>query len=180
MKNSKTLRMVQLAMISAISVALVSITQFPFPPAQFLKFDLADMPIFLSAMLFGIPSGWLVLTVVSFVQAFMMGGDSIIGFLMHMIASGLMLTVAALVYNRFHHWKGAAGGLLLGTLARTAIMIPLNLIFTVHFLGVPQQAVMEMLVPAIIPFNLLQGVLNTVATLAMMGALKPVMKKLAI
>lgn len=181
MKKSKTLRLVQLSMLAAISVALMTVTQFPIiPSAPFLKYDMADMPVMLGAMLFGIPAGWLVLGVVSLIQAFMMGGDGIIGFVMHMVASGALLTVSALVYRRFHHWKGALLGLLLGTLSMAAVMIPLNLIFTVHFMGVPRQVVVDMLVPAIIPFNLLKAGLNSVITLAMMGALKPVMKRLAI
>lgn len=180
MKNSKTLRMVQLAMFSAISVALVAVVQIPFPPAPFLKYDMADMPIILATMLFGIPSGWLVLAVVSLVQAFMMGGDGIIGFTMHMVATGALLTVAGLFYRRDRSWRRAVIGLVLGTLSMAAVMIPLNLIFTVHFMGVPRQVVVDMLIPAIIPFNLLKAGINSVITLGMVAALKPVMKKLAV
>lgn len=141
---------------------------------------MADMPILLTAMLFGIPSGWLVLVAVSFIQAFMMGGNGIIGFIMHVVATGVLLTIPALIYRRHRHWKGALVGLALGALGMVIVMIPLNLLFTVVFLNQPRQDVINMLIPAIIPFNAFKAGVNAAITFVLMGALKPVVEKLAI
>jgi riboflavin transporter FmnP len=43
-------------------------------------------------------------------------------------------------------------------------MIPMNLIFTVHFFGVPRETVLALLPTAIIPFNAIKTVANSVLT----------------
>ena len=46
----------------------------------------------------------------------------------------------------------------------TALMVPLNLYFTVHYNGMPAEAVKAMIWPIIIPFNLCKGGINSVVT----------------
>ena len=46
----------------------------------------------------------------------------------------------------------------------TLMMIPLNLIFTVYFLGISRDVVVSMLFPIIIPFNLIKAGTNSVIT----------------
>jgi len=43
-------------------------------------------------------------------------------------------------------------------------MIPMNLIFTVHFFGYPYEAVVALLPTAIIPFNAIKTVANSIIT----------------
>jgi riboflavin transporter FmnP len=57
------------------------------------------------------------------------------------------------------------------------VMIPLNLIFTVRFMGVPKEAVIDMLLPTIIPFNLLKGIIHSVVVVALYPALMRILKK---
>ena len=54
--------------------------------------------------------------------------------------------------------------LVCGVIVQVLMMIPLNLIFTVHFNGAPQSVVLAMLVPIIIPFNLIKVGINGVLT----------------
>ena len=53
----------------------------------------------------------------------------------------------------------------------TLLMIPLNLVMTVWFLGVPRQVVVSMLVPAIIPFNLIKSLSNSALAFLVIGGL---------
>jgi riboflavin transporter FmnP len=46
-----------------------------------------------------------------------------------------------------------------------AVMIPLNLLLTPLFMGAPVQVVVDMIIPAILPFNLIKAGLNSVVTL---------------
>ena len=55
-------------------------------------------------------------------------------------------------------------------------MIPLNLIFTVHFLGSPREVVIDMLIPAIIPFNLIKAVINSVVAGLIFVPLQKILK----
>jgi len=54
---------------------------------------------------------------------------------------------------------------LLGTLTMTFIMIPANLVITPLYLGVNRAIVLQLILPAIIPFNLLKGLISGVLTL---------------
>ena len=54
--------MVQMAVLSAMSVLLVYLVHFPiFPAAPFLEYDPADIPILIGTFLFG-PLGGLIIT----------------------------------------------------------------------------------------------------------------------
>ncbi|MEG1661904.1 MAG: ECF transporter S component, partial [Clostridiales bacterium] len=130
-QKDNTLLMVQMAMLIAISSVLVFIC-FPLVPgATFLKYDMADVPVLLCAFTMGPVPGLLVLGIASFIQAFLFGHDGPIGFLMHMIASGTLVLVAYGIYAGLKkHKKAMIGGLICGSLAMAAIMIPLNFIFT--------------------------------------------------
>ncbi len=55
-------------------------------------------------------------------------------------------------------------------------MVPLNLIFTVHFYGNPYEVVRDALLPFIIPFNLIKSLVNSaiafVITLPLAGYIR--------
>ena len=64
-----------------------------------------------------------------------------------------------------HTRKGAVIGLVVGALLALVAAIAGNLVITPAWLGVPLDAVIAMIVPILIPFNLLKGALNSVLTL---------------
>ena len=83
--NTSTL--VKLGLMTALSLVMLLI-RIPYPPAPFLVYDPADIPIYITAFAFGPAAGLVVTFIESFIQAFLMGGDGIYGFLMHFIATG--------------------------------------------------------------------------------------------
>ena len=88
-----------------------------------------------------------------------------IGILMHFLGTGACVLAAGLIYRRWHTYKGAVGALGASVLVRTAVMCGCNLVFTPLFLGSSVGEVVAMLLPAIIPFNLLYAALNGAVTL---------------
>jgi len=162
--NTKMVRLVKLAMMSAISLVLLVLIRIPFPPAPFLVYDPADIPIFICTFAFGPLSGLAVTFVVSFIQAFTMAGDGIIGFLMHMLATGSFVLVAGIMYKRNKTRKRAAFALLAGIITWTTTMLLWNLLITPFYMGVPREAVVAMLLPIILPFNLLKAGTNAIVT----------------
>lgn len=162
--NSKTLKLTKLAMLGAISLVLVVLIRIPFPPAPFLTYDPADIPIFIAAFAFGPLAGFAVTLVVAFVQAFMLGGDGVIGFFMHVVATGSFVLVAGLIYKKHKTKKSALIALACGTIVMTATMIGWNLLITPIFLGVPMEAVVAMILPVLLPFNLLKAGINSAIT----------------
>lgn len=161
-----TRKLTTLAMLAALAIVLVALIHFPLiPAAPFLEYDPADIPIFIGAFLFGPWAGLALTAVVSVIQGFTVSaGSGVIGVVMHFLATGTFVVLAGLLYRTHHTRKGALLALLAGTLAMTAVMCVCNLIFTPLFMGAPLSTVVEMLLPAIIPFNLLKASLNSVVT----------------
>ncbi len=163
--SASTKKLTRLAMLAALSVVLLLAVRIPFPPAPFLEYDPADVPLFISAFAYG-PVEALVLTlVVSVLQGTTVSaGSGIIGILMHFLATGGYVLVAGSIYRRNKSFKTAILALGVGTLTMTLLMVAMNLIFTPIFMGTPVDAVVEMLVPVIIPFNLMKAGVNSVFT----------------
>ena len=94
---------------------------------------------------------------VSVSQAFLFSSDGWVGLLMHFVAAGALVVLTGWLYHRKKRMKDAVVGMALGTLAMTLIMIPMNYIFTVHVYGTPKDVVDAIMLPGIIPFNLIKG-----------------------
>ena len=77
---------------------------------------------------------------------------------------GPWAVLAGSIYQKWHTRKGALVGLLLGSLAMTAVMCLCNLIFTPLFMGGTAKDVAAMLIPIIIPFNLVKALGNSAIT----------------
>lgn len=160
----KTSLITKLAMMTAISIVLLLVVRIPFPPAPFLVYDPADVPIYITAFAFGPVAGIVVTFIVSFIQAFMLGGDGVYGFIMHFVATGLVSVIIGIMYNRSKSKKTAITALVIGVLAMTAIMCVLNLVLTSAFMGVDTKAVLAMIPTVIIPFNILKAGVNSILT----------------
>ena len=157
--------MTTLAMLTAISCVLVFIN-FPYPLMPAFKYELADVPILIATFSFGPAAGIIVTLIASFVQAFILGQDGLMGFTMHVLASGSFVLVAGLVYrggNR-HTKKGAVIGLILGVITMTVVMCFANYILDPIFYGMPKEAVAKLIVPAVIPFNAMKAGINALVT----------------
>ena len=169
--RSSILRLTQLAMLSALAV-VIGLIKFPILPiAPYLEFDFADTPIIIASLLFGTLPGLAVLFVVSLIQAFVLGGNGIIGFFMHFAASGVLIVTIKLIAGKAGseklNIKRMAVAMVCGTLAMTAMMIPLNYIFTPILFSVERAFVSQMLLPAIIPFNLIKAGVNSLLALVL-------------
>ena len=166
MSKKKTPRKsARLAMLTAVSVVLVALIRFPiFPAAPYLMYDPADVPILVAAFLYGPWSGVAVTVVVSIIQGVVMSGDGIVGIIMHIFATGAFCLVAGYIYKARRTLGGAVLALLLGTMTMAVVMAGCNVVLTPIYTGLPRKEVIDMLVPVIIPFNLLKAGLNSLAT----------------
>lgn len=164
--NEKVRKLVTMAMLAALSIVLVYVIHFPiFPAASFLEYDPADIPIFICTFLFGPVSGFVLTVVVSVIQGLTVSaGSGPIGILMHILATGSFTLVAGNIYRLRRTRRGALAALAAGVVVMAAVMCLCNLIFTPIFMGAPREAVVEMMVPVIIPFNLLKAGINALIT----------------
>lgn len=164
--STQTRKLVTMAMLTALSIVLVSFIHFPlFPSAAFLEYDPADIPIFIGTFLFGPVAGLMLTFCVSVIQGLTVSAQSgFIGILMHFLATGAFAVVAGNLYKRRHSLQGAFLALCAGVLSMTAVMVLCNLVFTPIFMGAPMEVVVKMLVPVIIPFNLAKAGINAAIT----------------
>lgn len=163
--NPRIKKLTMMAMLTALAVVLITFVHFPiFPAAPFLQYDPGDVAILVGTFAYGPLAGLAITVVASFIQAFMLGGDGPYGFLMHVIATGTMVLAAGLLYRMKHTKGGAALGLACAIIGRCLVMIPANYLITPYFMGLPVSAVDEILLPAILPFNLIIAGVNACIT----------------
>lgn len=157
----KTKKLVRVSMLCAISVILAYIVHFPLiPSAPFLEYDPADISIILIGLSYGTGWGILATFITSLIQGLTVSSASgWIGIIMHIVSTGMFVLAVSEVYKRTSQLITA---LAIGTITMALVMIPVNLIFTGIFMGTGVQTVIKMLIPAIIPFNLLKAGINAV------------------
>jgi riboflavin transporter FmnP len=171
-------KMVTMGVLAALSIVFMLLIRFPIiPAAPYLIYEPADVPILVGTFLFGPLSGLAMTFVVATIQAVAVSTDGWVGFIMHIIATGTFVATAGLIYKKLHTLKGAIVALVAGTLAMTAIMIPVNLVIQPNFYGVPYETVKGLVVPVLIPFNLIKAGVNSVVTLIVYKSISKLVHK---
>lgn len=171
-------KLVNMAVLSALSLVLMLLIRFPIIPiAPYLIYEPADVPIIIGAFMLGPVAGLIMTIVVSVIQATLHPEGGWVGLVMHIIATGTLTVVAGGIYSKFRSFTGAIIALVAGSLSMTLIMIPSNLFFTVKFYGVPYEEVVKMLVPALIPFNLIKSFTNSIIVAMIYLPLKNILER---
>ena len=154
-----------MAMLAAISIALVSFVHFPiFPPVAFLEYDPADIPIFIGTFAFGPLAGLMLVVVAAVIQgATVSAASGLYGIIMHILATGSFVLAAGLIYRGKKSRSKAVIALSAGVVTMTVVMVVANLIITPLFTGWPVSAVIKVL-PYIIGFNLIKASVNSIIT----------------
>ncbi|NLB29631.1 MAG: ECF transporter S component [Clostridiales bacterium] len=161
-----TKRIAKMAIMAAVALLFSFIPNMPMLPGiDFIRYEFSDLPILISAFAVGTPAG-LIIAAVSILLNFLLGGaeSGPYGIIMHFIAIGSYVVAAGLIYQSKKTMKSALVGMLVGIVVMTAVMIPANLFITPVFMGAPRSAVISLLLPAIIPINLLKGLLTAILT----------------
>ena len=172
MSNSmlQTRKMTMIAILSAISTVLaMPILQFSILGLPFLKVDLTILPILIGLFTLGLGAGAAILVIrtILWFLLFNDGVNTVVGLPMNFIAIALFsLIIYFFVKKRFSLGKYVLGGVL-ATLAMTAMMVFLNLVYAIPvyetFAHYPASALSmsAYVLPVVIPFNLLEGAIFT-------------------
>ena len=168
----------KMGMMAAISCVL-GLIRFPIlPMVPFLTYDFADIPIIISAFAFGPAAGIIITFIVSFIQAFLLGGDQLYGFVMHILASGTFVLIASIIYKRHKTRKTAIISMAIATIGMIIVMGFAKYFVTPYYYG--GEGMREMVVqlmPFILLFNLLKGVANSVITFIVYKRISPFLHK---
>lgn len=163
-----TRQLVTMALMCAIS-ALFSFVQIPLIPGlTFLTYDPSLMPAMVCGFAFGPGAGFVVGALAAVIHGLVLG--EWVGSMMNIVATLCFVVPAAFVYRRVHTFKGAVAGLALGSAAAVAGAIVANLTIGVWFWYGSVDAIAPMILPALVPFNLVKTILNSVLTMVVYKA----------
>lgn len=167
-----------MAMLCALAfVAVVAIRIPLIPMLPFLEYEPKDIIIITGGFLFGPMSAALISVIVSFIEMFTISSTGIIGLIMNILSTVAFVCPAAYLYKKQHSLWGAFLGMVAGTLLMTLVMVLWNYLITPIYMGYPREAVVKLLLPAFVPFNLLKGGLNTALTLLIYKPLVTTLRK---
>lgn len=163
--NFKTKKIAMLGVLAALAYLSVVLINIPVVSVDFLKYEPKDVIITLGGFMFGPVSAALLSVVVSFLEMVTISSTGIIGCVMNILSTWGFACVATLIYKRVHTLKGAIIGLAAGCLTATALMLLWNYLITPLYMGLAREAVVEMLLPIFLPYNLLKCAMNAALTM---------------
>ena len=134
--NSKTKRVTTIGMLCAITYVTMVVGRIPI--ILFLKYDPSDVIVTLGGFIWGPMTSCIVSVIVATLEMITVSDTGIL--------------------------SGAVIGLASGWLITVVVMLLWNYLVTPLYMGYPREAVVELLLPAFLPFNLLKGGLNASIT----------------
>ncbi len=163
MNISKTKKLTTIGMLCALAYVAVVVGRIPL--VLFLKYDPKDVVIVIGGLIFGPLTSFVVTMIVSVVQMFTISGTGILGCIMNIISSCSFACTAAFIYKKKHKLSGAILGLFCGFSCQVVVMMLWNYLIAPIYMGYPREAIVELLLPAFLPFNLIKGGLNAAITM---------------
>lgn len=169
--------MVSMAMLTAIAYIVMLMSKLMPSVYGFLDFDFKDVVICISGFTFGPMSAAIISIVVALIEMITISTTGPWGFLMNALATCAFCCTASFVYKKMHTKKGAVLGLSLGVVCLVAVMLLWNYLITPIYQGMPREAIVELLLPVFLPFNLAKGGMNMAATLLLYGPVVTALRK---
>ncbi len=160
----ETKKITTVGMLCAMAMIVNLIISFPIVPmVSFLRYDPKDILIIIGGFIYG-PMTSLIMSFICSIFELLVRGGNILDVIMNMISTCSFACMAAFIYKRYHHQKGAIIGLICGVVLTTVSMLIWNYIVTPIYYGMPRSAVVAILLPGILPFNLIKATMNAVVT----------------
>ena len=180
MQNTRTKRVVTMAMLAAVAYIVVLLAHlvpiFAFMPSvPFLRYDPKDVIIAIGGFILGPLEALAIAVVVSLVEMVTISTTGPIGLVMNVISTAAFACTAAVIYKKKHTMGGAVLGLVAGCLLMTIVMLLWNYLITPLYMHVDRAVIVKMLLPAFAPFNLIKAAVNAALTLLIY---KPVVQAL--
>ena len=157
-----TKRIAITALLCAVAAICTLFLEFPIlPGVTFLKYDPSAIIALIAGFAFGPATGVVVSTVSYLPHIATQSG--LYGMVMAIIATLSLVLPASLVYRRNTTFKGALIGMGVGAIVCLICCIGANIVITPIYMGAPTQTVIDMIVPALLPFNAAKIAINCVA-----------------
>lgn len=190
-----TASMVKIAMLAGLGTVLM-LLDFPLPIfPSFLKFDLSDAPAVIGAFAMGPAAGVMIELVKNILKLMVRTNTGGVGEVANFLVGTAYVLPLALVYKKWPTKKGVVCGSVLATFSGAIIAGLLNYFVLIPayavILGYPVDAFVgiaakinsavvdlrTLVVFAVVPFNLVKGVVVTLSGLGLFKVLQPLFKK---
>lgn len=162
MKRLDTKKLTVAAMLCALAYIVMAIGRVPV--VLFLSYDPKDVIIALGGLIWGPMISFAASLIVSFIEMITVSSTGWIGLIMNVISTCSFACTAAFIYKKKRTLSGAVIGLAIGAVTAVTVMMLWNYLITPLYMGYPREAVVELLLPAFLPFNLLKSGLNAALT----------------
>lgn len=165
------------ALLSSLSALCTLMLEFPIMPGiSWLKYDPSVVVALLGGALFG--SGMAVVLSIIPYLVHIGTATGVFGAFMASISCLSFVVPASLIYRRFPHRIGLVIGLAISALICLIVCLGANLIITPLYTKAPFEVVVAMIVPLLLPFNLIKLVLNSIIFLAVLGPARRITRTL--
>lgn len=155
-----TKRIAVYALFVALSMVLSFVEVPIFPAAPFLKYDPSGIVMLIVGFAYG-PAAAAIVSVLGFVPHLFTNPW---GALMAILVALALSVPAAFIYRRKRTRAGAVIGMLVGAALAVVVAILGNLVITPIYTGWPVSEVAALIVPALLPFNILKMAIHGVVT----------------
>ena len=155
-----------LGLITAMAYVVTLVCRVPIVPAvPFLDLEFKSAIILIGGLIFGPLSAFATTVAVCVIEMLTISSTGFIGCVMNILSTVCLVCPASFIYKRKRTMSGAVMGLSIGIVLMTLAMVLWNYLFTPIYMGVPREIIVDLLLPAFVPFNLIKGALNGSVTL---------------
>lgn len=166
--------------IIALFCAMAFIVSVILPiKVMFLTLDFKDTISAICGMFFGPVAGLFCAVVVPFIE-FLYSDTGVYGLIMNLLSSLAFVGVSTLIYRHKKTIAGAIIGLGTAVFTTVAVMLVANLFITPYYMGVSQEAVIELIPKVIFPFNLVKSILNASITMLIYKPISKILKRMGL
>lgn len=177
-QRSKVTKMVLVALFGVVAFLIENIS-FPIPTLPvFLKVDFSELPALVGAILFG-PIAGIAVEFIKNAFHLMFTGGEIIGVSANFLAGSIFVTVTSVIYRKFQGWKGFIYGFTAATLMMATFMAIANffVFLPLYFSVTSTVTKTAYIIKFITPFNLIKGMLISIAFVPFYLKLSPYLKR---
>ena len=161
-----TRTMVTLALLAAIGALLCFLEIGNF--GGFLKYDASFVPAIIGGFVYGPIPGFVIGLISVIIHALVSG--NFWGALMNLCGVAALVIPAALIFRPKGTRGRAVAALIVGSALSVVVLIALNLVVTPIYTGMPVSAIIAMILPLLLPFNIFKAAVNAVLAFLLYGS----------
>ncbi len=163
--------------VLALFIALAYICLFVFRiKVSFLTLDFKDVFITLAGFVYGPISALCIALVEALLELISVSDTGFWGAIMNFAGSAAFAVTASVIYKYNKTFLGAVIGLISAVFSMTAVMIVMNLIITPIYTKAPVATIIDMILPLLLPFNLIKSILNASLTFVLYKPISQALK----